>query len=193
MAKIEVSKEEKQGIIDYYTIKIDELENKVSHYKSLIEKLNLDDVIDNLVGENDVEVTVNSASEDVSKVEDATHDKIEKKSIPRQNWKFLALFALKGLNKLSTTPNLYDYIINQKPELSEYEKGDVVSKISTALSNLFTKGSINRVKNNLGRGYFWALPAWYSQGQLIKEYKDELLDEYGVDESSIFGGYEDLM
>ncbi len=85
---------------------------------------------------------------------------------------------MKNLNELSTTPNVYESIIQNNEELKKYDKGDMVSKISTALSNLYNKNNINRIKNNLGRGYFWVLPLWYDDnGEIKKEYIQGLLDK----------------
>ena len=181
-----IPEEERQGIIDYYTFKIGELEQKVAYYKSLLTKLD-----GNKPEVNDAIVTVSSRIEDDIKITPfyAPDDVEVKKKIPRQNWKFLCITALNKLDGLSTSHELYDYITKDKSELLEYDKTAIISKISTALSNLFTKDKVKRIKNSIGRGYFWALPAWFDGEDVKPLYKELLLEKYEVDEASLFGEY----
>lgn len=189
MDLIEVSEEDKKGIIDYYSSKISQLKQKIEHYTNLISKLNIenDDEVD--FEKEKVPTLIDEPVEKKDNILDGFTQvvKAQKKQVPRQNWKYLCLSALKDLDKLSTTNDLYDVLVEKSPVLKEYEKGQIISKISTALSNLFTKKTIFRINNNLGRGYFWSLPNWYENNEIKTQYKIELIDRYGVDEISLFG------
>ncbi len=185
MDNLELSNQEKKGIIEDYTIKIKELESKILRYQNLINKFK------NSLGQKPAS-RPNAFTEALgSIVSNAKETIIEKpdvvieKTIPRQNWKQIVLNALKEINAFSTTTEIYEFLIDKSPEFIGYDKGDVISKLSTALSNLYSKEAIARVKNTIGRGYFWALPAWYSP-ELIGVYKSRLCKKYSVMETTFF-------
>jgi hypothetical protein len=182
MDSFEIDEQDRKELIEHYSFKLKHLEEKALHYRNLLNKLkgglaqkadtNIKHQINNVVG--------NIEGYDISPPDG------EKPKAPRQNWKQIALGCLKELNAFSTTQDIYDFLIKKQPVFIQYDKDDIVSKISTALSNLYPKGTIKRIKNTLGRGYFWALPAWYSP-ELISYYKKKLAAKYGVNEESIFG------
>lgn len=185
MDGLELSDHEKQGIIEDYSIKVKELESKILHYQHLINKFKASLSNSPHVHSKTLKATIGNI---VSKAEnnlDLNHKDNSKKKIPTQNWKQLSLNALQALNAFSTTNDIYDFLIRANPLFIDYDKADVISKISTAMSNLFAKNAINRVKNTIGRGYFWALPAWYAP-DLISAYKANLCEKYSVLESTFF-------
>ena len=137
MDTIEVSKEEKQGIIDYYNVKIKQLEDKVSHYKSLIAKLNgsIKDNPQKVITEtpSDVYYVPNATSPQIVNNPEDDEDKPSKIKIPRKNWKYLCVNSLNKLDCFSTSNEIYEDLIEKNEDLAKYDKTDVVSKISTAL------------------------------------------------------------
>jgi len=183
MDAIEFSEQDRKELIEYYSAKLNELEAKAKHCQNLLNKLKGE----TKTPHNSSPLT-EALGEIVSKVQvqsESIADSKVNKIIPRQNWKKISLNALREIDSFSTTYDIYEFLVLSSPEFIQYDKSDVVSKISTALSNLYSKNTIERIKNTLGRGYFWALHAWYSP-ELIEIYKLKLIKKYGVDESTFF-------
>jgi len=173
---------DKKFLIEQCTNQIKKLEEQVLRYQNILNKLQ---------GSGNIENKPSELGEKLHSFVDniggySPEPPAEKKPIPRQNWKRISLNALKELNSFSTTHDIYDFLIKESPSFIDYDQSDIISKLSTALSNLYGKQNIRRLKNTLGRGYFWALPAWYSP-ELLDTYKSKLIKKYGVDESALFG------
>ena len=177
MYTLNFSEKERVELIGYYSTKLKDLERELLYCQNMLNKLqysqqkesstsSLKDGINNIV--SDVELK----------------DKSDNKTVPRQDWKKICLSSLKELNSFSSSSELYKHLLKKDSILIQYDKKDIISKISTALSNMYQKKTVYRIKNPNGRGYFWALPAWYSP-ELLNYYRKNLSTKIGVEEKNI--------
>jgi len=185
MDALEFSEQDRNELIEYYSSKLKDLESKVLHYNNLLIKLKggtqIKAIPEGGLGEKVGEIISNIGGYSIE-----SDDTAIKKQIPRQNWRRISINALKDLNAFSTTTDIYEFLIKQSPTFIQYDKTDIISKLSTSLSNLYSKKAIKRIKNTLGRGYFWALPVWFAD-DVIQVYRDKLVEQSGLDENSLFG------
>lgn len=174
MGALEISENDKLELIQYYTTKLKGLEKEVLHCQNMLNKLK---ELNKKSENSTLKENIKSVISNVSGYELVQQE--EKDPVPRQNWKQICLDSLKEINAFSTSNDVYSFLIKENPKYIKYDKADAVSKISTALSNLYTKGKIKRIKNPVGRGYYWSLPAWYSP-ELIGYYKKRLASKLGL-------------
>ncbi|MEY8779841.1 hypothetical protein AB9K32_05400 [Allomuricauda sp. XS_ASV26] len=180
MDSFEITEQDREELIEHYSLKLKQLEEKVVRYQNLLNKLKGKPSS----GNTDLKSQINSVVGGIKGYE-VENMKGEKPKVPKQNWKQLCLGSLKEINAFVTTQEIYEFVVRKNPTFIKYDKEDMVAKLSTALSNLYPKGTVRRINNPLGRGYFWALPIWYSP-ELISYYKKKLALKYGLDEESLF-------
>lgn len=178
MYTLNVSDKERMEMIRFFSIELKDLEKRALYCQNMLNKLRAAPKTDGKKG------GLKSQMQDIVDDLELT-DAGNNKTIPRQDWKNICLNSLNSINGFSSTVDIYDYLLEKDSVLIQYDKSDVISKISTALSNMYPKKTVQRVKNPLGRGYYWALPAWYSP-ELFSYYKKKLSDNLGVDEDGLF-------
>lgn len=180
MSTFKLSEKDRQDIIDHFSSKIKDLEKEILHYQNLLNKIKYpsDDIVSSSSFEDKI-------SDVVSSIKGYELEPLQDKApVPRQNWKELCLENLREINAFSSTNDIYDYLIQKNPQYIKYDKVDAVSKISTALSNLYSKKEIKRIKNPVGRGYYWSLPVWF-QPELMGYYKKRFCAKYNLNEEEL--------
>ncbi|WP_339815245.1 hypothetical protein [uncultured Imperialibacter sp.] len=121
--------------------------------------------------------------------EDAIDDvKDEKKyaPLPKLNWKHEVLGSLSSYERLCTSEEIYDDLLEDHPKISDCKKSEVIAKISNALTSLSKAGQVKKEKNRLGKGNFWGYSSWFDGDEVKQVHKEKLAEEYGLDIAAIF-------